>query len=222
MTLKHKKIIFIDFDTIFSSYIHTNTLKYDLNSFPDIKITLPQIENIDLIFKEAINSLSCDTVLILDSLNGLIDSLNMFNLLKEKDKRKNNNKITTWDKKSSRVNFMGYHSLNILFLLLKKVENHKIPIVITVYQSTEKSKKMINDLLSNKGIETNHYIRLSNVVLFLEFIEEDSKTGFTVIKKYQPNLSTTTTNNILPSSINKNSKVFYPYSRWYYHDFFNL
>ncbi len=219
MNFKHKKIFFIDFDTLFSAYINTNALKYNLSDFSDIKIILPQIENLDFIFKDVINSLSCNSVLVLDSLNGLIDSLNMYYLFKKKNMYKNNNKLNNGDKTSSRLKFTGYQSLNILFLLVKKLENSKIPIIVTVYQSIEKSKKMIYELLSNKGLETNHFIRISNLVIFLEYIEEHYKTGFTIIKKnYQPNLSTAN----LFSTFDKTSKVFHPYSKWYYYDFFNL
>jgi hypothetical protein len=219
MNFKHKNIFFIDFDTLFSSYINTNALKYNLSDFSDIKIILPQIENLDFIFKDVINSLSCNSVLILDSLNGLIDSLIMYSLLKKKDKYNNNNKLDNKDKSYSRLKFTGYQSLNILFLLIKKLENKRIPIIVTVYQSTEKSKKMIYELLSNKGLETNHFIRMSNLVIFLEFIEEQNKTGFTIIKKnYHSSLS----NADLFSTFDKTSKVFHPYSKWYYYDFFNL
>ena len=219
MNYKHKNIFFIDFDTIFSSYINSNALKYNLSNFSDIKIILPQIENLDFIIKDVINSLSCNSVLILDSLNGLIDSLIMYNFLKKKDRYKNNNKLDTWDKSSSRLKFTGYQSLNILFLLVKKLENKRIPIIVTVYQSTEKSKKMIYELLSNKDLETNHFIRMSNLVIFLEFIEEQNKTGFTIIKKnYHDSLS----NAYLFSTFDKSAKDFHPYSRWFYYDFFNL
>jgi hypothetical protein len=219
MNFKHKNIFFIDFDTIFSSYINTNALKYNMNNFPDIKIILPQIENLDFIFKDVINSLSCNSVLILDSLNGLIDSLNMYNIFKKKETYKHNNKLNSWDKTSSRLKFTGYQSLNILFLLVKKLENKRIPIVVTAYQSIEKSKKMIDEMISNKGLETNHYIRISNLVIFLEFIEKDFKTGFTIIKKnYHASLS----NADLFSTFGKSAKDFHPYSRWFYYDFFNL
>jgi hypothetical protein len=220
MNFKHKNIFFIDFDTLFSSYINTKALKYNLSDFPDINIILPQIENLDFIFKDVINSLSCNSILILDSLNGLIDSLIMYNLLKKKDKYNNNNKLDTEDKPSSRIKFTGYQSLNILFLLVKKLENKRIPIIVTVYQSTEKSKKMIYELLSNEGLETNHFIRMSNSVIFLKFIEEQNKTGFTIIKKN--NHSSLATAEDVFSAFDKTSKVFHPYSKWYYYDFFNL
>ena len=42
---------------------------------------------------------------------------------------------------------------------------------------------MIYELLSNEGLETNHFIRMSNSVIFLKFIEEQNKTGFTINKK---------------------------------------
>ena len=79
---------------------------------------------------------------------------------------------------------------------------------------------MIYELLSNKGLETNHFIRISNLVIFLEFIEEQNKTGFTIIKKnYHSSLLYA---DDLFSSFDKTSKVFHPYSKWYYYDFFNL
>jgi hypothetical protein len=220
MNFKHKNIFFIDFDTLFSSYINTNALKYNLSDFPDINIILPQIENLDFIFKDVINSLSCNSVLILDSLNGLIDSLIMYNLLKKKDKYNNNNKLDTEGKSYSRLKFTGYQSLNILFLLEKKLENKRIPIIVTVYQSTEKSKKMIYELLLNDGLETNHFIRMSNSVIFLKFIEEQNKTGFTIIKKNSHSSLSSVEDPF--STFDITSKVFHPYSKWYYCDFFNL
>ena len=217
MNFKHQKIFYMDFDTIFSSYIQNNTLKYDLNTFSNLKIVLPQIENIEAIFKDALNSLSCTSILILDSLNGLIDLLNMLNLSKLKNKNKNNTAeaaTATDNKKFPRYKSGGYQSLNILFLLLKKIENNEIPIIVTAYQPIERSKNMIFELISNKDSQTNHFIRISNLVLFLEFIEKDNKTGFTLIKK---NLS-----NSITLSFDKNSRVFYPYSKWYCYNFFKI
>ena len=121
MNFKHKKIFFIDFDTLFSSYINTNALKYNLSNFPDIKIILPQIENLDFIFKDVINSLSCNSVLILDSLNGLIDSLIMLNLLNKKDKYKNNNRsIDTEDKSFPRLKFRRISKSKYFIFIVKK------------------------------------------------------------------------------------------------------
>lgn len=218
MNFKHQKIFYMDFDTIFSSYIQNNTLNYDLNTFSDLKIVLPQIENIEAIFKDALNSLSSTSILILDSLNGLIDLLNMLNLskLKNKNKNKNNTEAATAtdNKKFPRYKSGGYQSLNILFLLLKKIENNEIPIIVTAYQPIERSKNMIFELISNKDSQTNHFIRISNLVLFLEFIEKDNKTGFTLAKK---NLS-----NSITLSFDKNSRMFYPYSKWYCYNFFKI
>ena len=59
----------------------------------------------------------------------------------------------------------------------------RIPIIVTAYQPIERSKKMIYELISNEDLQTNHFIRISNLVLFLEFIEKDNKTGFTIVKK---------------------------------------
>ncbi len=210
---KEKQISFIDFDTVFSSYLQTKTLKFDSSDFSDFTIILPRIENIAKAFKESMSSITCNSMIIIDSLNGLMDSLNMLNLLKIK---KNNAKTKGEgdDKKASNHKSAGHQSLNILFLLLKKMERSKIPIVVTVYQPIEKSKKMIHELLSNKEDEaqTNHFVRISNSILFLEYNEEDLKTGFTIIKNDDGSSS--------PSE--KSVRTFYPYSIWHYYNFINM
>ncbi len=158
---------------------------------------------------DIISSLTCDSLLIMDSLNGLIDSLNMFDLYKMKIKK------TTAKSKTSRQKIGGYQSLNILLLLLKKVEDKKIPIVITIYQSLEQSRKMVNELLlGNSNLEKrNHFLRISSSALFLEYNGGDCKTGFTIVKN-KGHISSS-----LSTSSNHCVKVFLPYSGWFYHDF---
>jgi hypothetical protein len=203
----------MDFDTVFSSYLQTKTLKFDKSDFSDLTIILPRIENIAKAFKELLSTISCNSIIIIDSLNGLMDSLNMLNLseLKSNAKTKEGE-----DNRASKHKSAGHQSLNILFLLLKKIESCKVPIVVTVYQPIEKAKKMIQELLSIKeeekeGAQTNHFVRISKSILFLEFIEEDLKTGFTIIK-----------NDGSPSPPSgKNVKTFYPYSTWHYYNFTN-
>ena len=218
MNSKEKHISFMDFDTVFSSYLQTNTLKFDNSDFSDLTIILPQIGTIAKAFKELLGTISCDSIIIIDSLNGLMDSLNMLS-----SKSKSNAKAKEGDdNRASKHRSAGHQSLNILFLLLKKIESCEVPIVVTVYQPIEKSKKMIQELLSikeegeeeeeEKEAQTNHFVRISNSILFLEFIEEDLKTGFTVIK-----------NNGSPSPPSgKNVKTFYPYSTWHYYNFINI
>ncbi|MEJ7642762.1 MAG: hypothetical protein WKF36_11320 [Candidatus Nitrosocosmicus sp.] len=208
LNCKQKKILFIDFDTTFSSYFqNTVTLAYDKIDFSDFRIVLPGIKNMDFFIKEMVDSLSCNSILILDSLNGLIDALNMLNLYKMKNKK------LTEGAKSSRQKSGGYQSLNILSLLLKKTENKKIPIVITIYQSLERSKKMVNELLMNNDeLETNnHFLRISSNVLFLEFDEGGDRTGLTLLKK-NSSVSCSPTSTPLTNHTN----IFFPYSRWFY------
>ncbi|MBA3285678.1 MAG: hypothetical protein H0U27_11555 [Nitrosopumilus sp.] len=208
LNCKQKKILFIDFDTTFSSYFqNTVTLAYDKIDYSDFMIVLPGIKNMDFFIKEMVDSLSCNSILILDSLNGLIDALNMLNLYKMKNKK------LTEGAKSSRQKSGGYQSLNILSLLLKKTENKKIPIVITVYQSLERSKKMVNELLMNNDeLETNnHFLRISSNVLFLEFDEGGDRTGLTLLKK-NSSVSCSPTSTPLTNHTN----IFFPYSRWFY------
>ena len=83
--------------------------------------------------------------------------------------------------------------------------------MVTVYQPTEISKKMIHELLSNKEDEeqANHFVRISSSILFLEFIEEHLKTGFTIIK-----------NDGFLSE--KSVGTFHPYSTWHHYNFVNM
>jgi hypothetical protein len=222
-----KKIFFIDFDTVFSSLIQNKILNYDLNLFSDMELILPNSINIGSIFVKVINSITDDSMLILDSLNGLIDSLNILNLLEIKNNKKNlkaNNKYT-------RYRYASYQSFNILFFLLKKIENTKIPMIVTKYQSIEKSKKIISDLLNSNDFETNHFIRISDLVLFLEHIEKDFKTGFTILKNSGSSITSTvfpeetTCSTFLSSStkiLRKRKDYFIPYSKWHYFDFINI
>jgi hypothetical protein len=164
----------------------------------------------DFFIKDMVDSLSCNSILILDSLNGLIDSLNMLNHYKIKSKK------LTKATNAPRQNSGGYQSLNILSLLLKKTENKKIPIVITIYQSLERSKKMVHELLSNNDdLETNnHFLRISENVLFLEFDEEEHRTGLTLIKKNSP-----VSHSYSSDSSTKYANICFPYSRWFYFNF---
>jgi len=211
LNCKQKKILFIDFDTTFSSYFqNTVTLAYDESDFSDFRIVLPGIKNMGFCIKDMVDSLSCNSILILDSLNGLIDSLNMLNLYKMKYKK------LTEGAKASRQKSGGYQSLNVLSLLLKKTENKKIPIIITIYQSLERSKKMVNELLLNiDGLETNnHFLRISSNVMFLEFDQGKDRTGLTLFKKNSAvSYSSTST------SLTEHANIFSPYSRWFYYNF---
>ena len=55
----------------------------------NFKIISPTINNIELIFTEILSSISDNSLLILDSLNGFIDCLNLLNISKLKDIDKN-------------------------------------------------------------------------------------------------------------------------------------
>ena len=202
---KNRPISFVDFDTSFSSYVQTNVLNFSSDTLSNLNIFLPVAENIHIIFNNILNSLSNNSILILDSLNGLIDFMNISNLKTSK------NSIFHL-KNRSRYKLAGYHSLVILFLLLKKIDNNQIPIIITSYQPYAILKNMMNELLTNVDYLPNHFFKISDLVLFLDFIEKDNKTGLTILKK---NIDESNT-------IKQKNNVFYPYSRWFYYNFFKL
>ena len=186
----------------------------------NIKIILPTVNNVESVFTEIISSISNNSILILDSLNGLIDCLNLLNISKLKDRDKNSISTSSTlevNKLSSKYSFASYQSFNILFFLLKKIESNRIPIVVTKYQSIEKSHNMILELLTTRDFETNHFIRISNMVLFLEFDKKDCKTTFTVLKKN--NHAVFSLSALSDDNNNTISNVFNPYSKWFYFNF---
>jgi len=190
----------------------------------NFKIISPTINNIELIFTEIISSISDNSLLILDSLNGFIDCLNLLNISKLRDRDKNSSSSSLEiNKISSKYSYAGYQSFNILFLLLKKIENNRIPIVVTKYQSLEKSQNMILDLLTTRDFETNHFIRISDLVLFLEFDQRDCKTEFTIIKKNDQGISSlsepTSDKTDADTTTNVGSDNFKPYSGWFHFNF---
>ena len=190
----------------------------------NLKIISPTINNIELIFTEIISSISDNSLLILDSLNGFIDCLNLLNISKLKDRDKNSSSSSLEiNKISSKYSYAGYQSFNILFLLLKKIENSRIPIVVTKYQSLEKSQNMILDLLTTRDFETNHFIRISDLVLFLEFDQRDCKTEFTIIKKNDQGISSlsepTSDKTDTDTTTDVGSDNFKPYSGWFHFNF---
>lgn len=189
----------------------------------NFKIISPTINNIELIFTDIISSISGNSILILDSLNGFIDCLNLLNISKLKDRHNSSSSSLEINKISSKYSYAGYQSFNILFLLLKKIENSRIPIVVTKYQSLEKSQNMILDLLTTRDFETNHFIRISDLVLFLEFDQSDCKTEFTIIKKNDQGISSLSEPASDKTDIDTNTNVgsdnFKPYSGWFHFNF---
>jgi hypothetical protein len=79
---------------------------------------------------------------------------------------------------------------------------------------------MVNEiLLKGDDFETNnHFLRISSNVLFLEFDEEEDRTGLTLMKKSSPVSFASSPSHSLPSSATP-ADIFFPHSRWFYYNF---
>ncbi len=182
--IDQKKILFIDMDTLFSSLIQSGIIDLDKEGSFNLDIIMPlqSLNNLFANLKRLIASISNDSVIILDSLNGLIDYLNIYQ----------NSDINGLDvipriKKKAKHKIGSYKSINILFLLLKRTQYKKIPIVITVFQKKETSEKIQNNLMmDDQSMGFNHLIKISNRIFFLENSNDgyngvgNEKTMFTV------------------------------------------
>lgn len=196
---REKDIFYIDFDTLLTSFFQTNTLNFNLENFQNLKMFLPHNNNFESILETVLNNLSCDSIIIIDSLNGLFDYINIKNL----SRAKNKNKKTDSEKNYKYIKSAGHQSLKLLFLLMKKIEDKDIPILILVYQSSKRLERLKTELLTDSTTsQSNHYIRLSSSIFLLDFLNEFDKTCFTVFKNNKNHLA-------------KPSEFFYPHSVWW-------
>jgi hypothetical protein len=190
--MHQKKILFVDMDTIFSSMIQSDILKLDTNGSFNLEMMMPlqTMNHLFTVLKRLFDSLSNDTVIMLDSLNGLIDYLNIYQAPGKNGLGLDGiNKI----KKRTKHKVGGYKSINILFLLLKRTQCKKVPIVITIFQRKETSEKIQASLMAdNQDLGFNHLVRISNRMFFLDYLNDGcndgrDRTTFTVFNKDNKN-----------------------------------
>lgn len=195
---KTRNTLFFDFDSQFSSYYQANLLKENPFINSQNKIVLPKQNDNKRLIEEALNFDDCNSLTVIDSLNGMIDYFN----IQDYEKRKK----TIQENKFSYSKTGGYKSLNFLFFLSQKSLYKHNPIVVTYYQSFPKFEKLLYELASSGMQEQdhNHFRRVSQTIFLSDYFDKPPGTFITILKK----------NNYIDSSctttIRKEGQAFFP------------
>lgn len=199
---KGKKIIFLDFDTTISSLVQSNLLMLSKNQIINLDLIIPNEKEILKIIDKVFDLLQCNCVLIIDSINGLIDCLNFSTklIIRPESPRNNNTKVKNINNNITNINMNNkdsknlknatklgfYQALNLLHLLQIKAEYKKIPILVTFYQSNTKIEYLKQNLFkSEDAIYKNHYINIAKSIILVDHINSNNNNDITGITIYK-------------------------------------
>lgn len=177
---KGKKIVFLDFDTTISSLIKSKILNFEPKEYFNLNLIIPHEKEIPITITKVLDLLQCDSMLIIDSINGLIDCLNFKNTIYKYSSNSDNRNKTSTIHPNNRSG--AYQALTILQLLRIKTEYKKIPILITCYQSYSRMEILKRNLFDHDTLQTNHFIKLAKSIILLEYLNNNN-TGISIYKK---------------------------------------
>lgn len=186
--LSFKNALIIDFDTQLTN-LKKNTL---VNSeYPILKRTnliLPYMLTFQTLIDEITNHCNLGSLIVVDSLNGLLDyfGINFYPNGNGKTKIKNDKNMTKMDNLYGNIKHAGYKGFSILNILFQNQFLKDTPIVITSYITKRGLDNLITELVmldDSKSRNRNHFRRISNSVLSLDFITNDHMLICTVLKK---------------------------------------
>ena len=180
-------ILIMDFDTQLSSLMNNQVLCSNCDPCPNLEIFLPYQITHSAMVDKFIEYDKCNSLIVIDSLNGLLDYFNFYG----------NNEITNYDKnvedfkrpprlKRTARKHAGYKSLNLIKILFECHTNKEIPVIITSYQSQSSIDRLMFETISEDVFpyqENNHFRRISNLVSLLEYFQEKDDLFITILKK---------------------------------------
>ena len=181
-------ILIMDFDTQLSSLLDNQVLCSDCDSRPNLEIFLPYHITHNALVDKFIEYDKCNSLIVIDSLNGLLDYFNFCGINESINIDKEN---VEGFKRVSRLNHTtgnhaGYKSLNLIKILFERHNNKDIPVIITSYQSQSSIDRLIFETISDNTFpyqENNHFRRISNLVSLLEYFQEKDDLFITILKK---------------------------------------
>lgn len=180
-------ILAMDFDTQLTSLVNNQFILSDSDSRPNLEIFLPyQITHSTMVDK-FIEYDKCNSLIVIDSLNGLLDYFNFYG----SNESSSNHKYVEKYKGAASLNRItgkhaGYKSLNLLKILFQFHADKEIPVVITSYQSQSSIDRLIFETISEESYphqENNHFRRISNLVSLLEYFQDKDDLFITILKK---------------------------------------
>ena len=180
------KILVMDFDTQLSSLMNNQVLCPNCDPHPNLEIFLPYQITHSVMVDKFIEYDKCNSLIVIDSLNGLLDYFNLDgnNEISNNDKYVANFKHTRLNRVNAK--HAGYKSLNLLKILFQCHANKEIPVIVTSYQSQSSIDRLMFETISDESIpyqENNHFRRISNVVSLLEYFQDKDDLFMTILKK---------------------------------------
>jgi len=181
-----RNILMMDFDTQLSSLMNNQVLCSNCDPHTNLEIFLPYRITHSAMVDKFIEYDKCNSLIVIDSLNGLLDYFNFYgnNEVSSNDKDVENFKR---DAKLNRTagKHAGYKSLNLLKILFQCHANKEIPVVVTTYQSQSSIDRLMFEMISEEAFpyqENNHFRRISNVVSLLEYFQDKDDLFMTILK----------------------------------------
>ena len=180
-------ILVMDFDTQLTSLINNQFIFSDRDPQPNLEIFLPYQITHSILVDKFVEYNKCNSLIVIDSLNGLLDYFNFGG----NNEVTSNHKYVEKSKGFTSLNrttgkHAGYKSLNLLKILFQFHADKEIPVVITSYQSQSSIDRLIFETISEESYpyqENNHFRRISNLVSLLEYFQDKDDLFVTILKK---------------------------------------
>ncbi len=177
----------MDFDTQLTSLKNNQALCSERDPYHDIEIFLPYQITLSAMVDKFLEYDKCNSLIVIDSLNGLLDYFNFYGIYEivNNDKNmKDYNHIARLNRTTSK--HAGYKTLNLIKILFECHPNKEIPVIITSYHSQSSIDRLISETISDDAFpyqENNHFRRISNLVSLLEYFQDKDDLFITILKK---------------------------------------
>jgi hypothetical protein len=180
-------ILIMDFDTQLSSLFNNNLLFSNHETHLNLEIFIPYQITHDSMVDKFIEFNKCNSLIVIDSLNGLLDYFNFYrNEISDHDKKNVDGfkRVDQLNHTSSK--HAGYKTLNLIKILFEAYTKKQIPVIITSYQSQSTIDRLIFETIKDDALpyqENNHFRRISNLVTLLEYFKDKDDLFITILKK---------------------------------------
>ena len=180
-------ILIMDFDTQLSSLFNNNLLCSDRDTRLNLEMFLPYQISHNAMVDKFFEYNKCNSLIVIDSLNGLLDYFNFYK-----------NEISNYEKKNvdgfksidllnpTSSKHAGYKAFNLIKILFEAFTKKQIPVIITSYQSLSTIDRLIFETITDDALpyqENNHFRRISNLVTLLEYFQDKDDLFITILKK---------------------------------------
>ena len=177
-------ILVMDFDTQWTSLMNNQLICLNCDPHPNLEIFIPYQTTHNVIVDKLVEYENCNSLIIIDSLNGLLDYFNFYgiNELSNSDK----NLAGGFNRTVGKHPHPGYRSFNMINILFQCCASKQIPVIITSYQSQSSIDRLMFETISEVAFpyqENNHFRRISNLVSLLEYFQDKDDLFMTILKK---------------------------------------